>query len=491
MAYRIDRYNNTVLTVVEDGTVDQTTDLKFIGKNYAGYGEIQNENFLYLLENFSGANPPPRAVSGQLWFDSAALKLKFYDGVKWRSTGGTAVSPTAPTGLTIGDLWWDSSNEQLYAFNGSTWILIGPQKAGSGETRMISITVKDTAGTNQNIIIGIINDEVIMITSQTEFDLNSVQPANVPVSLTTGFDRIRKGITLVNTKQATEGVTTPAQHWFWGTASNANKFGGLTVNEFVETYNNNEFDDTGISIGNDLDLKIYIENGDEGVIEHQTGGIIKFKTRNSSNDVTQSVTITAGGIEPGATSIYNLGLALKKWNTVFANTFDGEATKSQTLKYGTGQYAAGSVSATQLTAAIRDSSGSLAANIFQGIATTTRYADLAEKYTTEKEFPVGTVMAVCTHGVYETCAANENDNIVGVISENPGLMMNAELENGQFIGLKGRVPVRISGPVTKGQAVYACKDGVASANATGQLVGIALASDASEEEKLVECVLKV
>ena len=47
MAYAIDRYNNTLLTTVEDGTVDQTTDLKFIGKNYAGYGEIQNENFIY------------------------------------------------------------------------------------------------------------------------------------------------------------------------------------------------------------------------------------------------------------------------------------------------------------------------------------------------------------------------------------------------------------------------------------------------------------
>ena len=38
MAYQIDRFNNTTLTNVEDGTVDQTTDLKFIGKNYAGYG---------------------------------------------------------------------------------------------------------------------------------------------------------------------------------------------------------------------------------------------------------------------------------------------------------------------------------------------------------------------------------------------------------------------------------------------------------------------
>ena len=45
MAYTINRYNTTQLAVVEDGTIDQTTDLKLVGKNYAGYGEIQNENF--------------------------------------------------------------------------------------------------------------------------------------------------------------------------------------------------------------------------------------------------------------------------------------------------------------------------------------------------------------------------------------------------------------------------------------------------------------
>ena len=30
MAYTIDRYNNSQLTVVEDGTIDQTTDLKLL-----------------------------------------------------------------------------------------------------------------------------------------------------------------------------------------------------------------------------------------------------------------------------------------------------------------------------------------------------------------------------------------------------------------------------------------------------------------------------
>ena len=50
MAYTINKYDTTQLTIVQDGTIDQTTDIKLVGKNYAGYGEIQNENFVFLLD---------------------------------------------------------------------------------------------------------------------------------------------------------------------------------------------------------------------------------------------------------------------------------------------------------------------------------------------------------------------------------------------------------------------------------------------------------
>ena len=42
MAYIVNKYDGTLITTVEDGTIDQTTDIRFIGRNYAGYGEIQN-----------------------------------------------------------------------------------------------------------------------------------------------------------------------------------------------------------------------------------------------------------------------------------------------------------------------------------------------------------------------------------------------------------------------------------------------------------------
>ena len=68
--------------------------------------------------------------------------------------------------------------------------------------------------------------------------------------------------------------------------------------------------------------------------------------------------------------------------------------------------------------------------------------------------------------------------------------MNSEAA-GQAVGLKGRVPVRVKGPVSKGQAVYAWQDGIATTIASTGLVGIALESSSDDEEKLIECVLKV
>ena len=47
MSYTINRFDRSILTTVIDGTIDRTTDLKLVGKNYINYGEVQNENFLF------------------------------------------------------------------------------------------------------------------------------------------------------------------------------------------------------------------------------------------------------------------------------------------------------------------------------------------------------------------------------------------------------------------------------------------------------------
>ena len=491
MAYQIDRYNNTLLTNVEDGTVDQTTDLKFIGKNYAGYGEIQNENFLFLLENFSGATAPARPLSGQLWYDTSVSKLKFYDGTKWRTNGGSEASTTQPTGLSVGDFWWDTTNNQLYVYNGTIFVLIGPQNAGDGITQMQSLQLLDTNGTTRNVIAGTLNSETVMLISAVEFDIATSNAI-------TGFDRLKKGITLVNTKLATNGVTTPTGHYFWGTASDSLRLGGVEASNFIQASSGGantvfanivEFPDAGIQIGNSQDLQLLVENGADGVIQNITGNNskIKIKSTNGAGTNTHSVTFDSTGILPAVDNTFTLGSGTFQFSNVYALNFTGEASKATALRVGT-DFRTASSAASNNTVAVRDATGNIAANLFQGTATQARYADLAENYATDEEYPVGTAIAV--GGDEEVRSAGVGDICIGVISDNPAYLMNSEAE-GQAVGLKGRVPVRVNGPISKGQAVYAWKDGVCSTMTTNALVGVALETSTEEGEKLVECVLKV
>ena len=500
MAYTLNKYNADILTVVEDGTVDNTTDLKFIGKNYAGYGEIQNENLLFLLENFAGNNPPPRALSGQVWFDASVSKLKFYDGNKWRSTGGSEVATAEPTGLTEGDFWWDTINEQLFVYNGSTFVLIGPQNAGEGVTAMISDIVSDSLGSDRSIIKGIVGDEVIYILSASSFELSNQDKVELP-----GFTLIKAGFTLRGTDATgvTQASLTP-DYIHWGTASNALRLGGRLAEDYVLGTNpsftgNASFPDAGITVGSANEIKIYIDRTtpstteDHGVIENDVGSNsnISFKATNGTGTSEHSLTIKWDGMVPATDNSKNLGTATKKWASVYASSFIGRADESKLLRVtgaGADYYAVGREDATPKSIAARTADGDIYANRFQGIATSAQYADLAEKYTTEEEHPVGTVMAV--GGDAETRPAKVSDLVVGVVSEKPAYLMNADAD-GQALALKGRVPVRINGPVSKGQAVYAWQDGVASTIASNGLVGVALESNSDEGEKLVECVLKV
>ena len=499
MAYAIDRYNNTLLTTVEDGTVDQTTDLKFIGKNYAGYGEIQNENFLFLLENFSGANQPARPISGQVWFDSGTSKLKFYDGTQWRTTGGAEIGSAEPTGLANGDFWWDSGNDQLYVYNGTNFVLIGPQNAGEGVTQMQSLGVLDNTSASRSIIGSVIEDQVVFVVSPVDFVLNESETS----LRAQGYDTIRQGVTLRNTKLGTGGVTSGSDR-FHGTATNAEKLGGLAVENFVQTGSGNtvfnniiEAPDDGVLIGESQDFQLLVDdNGFDGIVQNiTTNGSIKFKVTKTAPADTHVASFTKDtpnntyGLIPSIDNTFNLGTESLNWAKVYATNFIGRASEATALMEGSNPRTA-DVDAEPNTVVVRDATGNIAANLFQGVATKARYADLAEKYSTAEELPAGTAVAVCVHDGHEVAPASASDLCIGVVSTDPAYMMNSEAD-GQYIGLKGRLPVRVKGPVKKGDAVYAMHNGVCTTLSTTALVGIALESNSDEGEKLVECVLKV
>lgn len=124
-----------------------------------------------------------------------------------------------------------------------------------------------------------------------------------------------------------------------------------------------------------------------------------------------------------------------------------------------------------------------------GTATTAQYADLAEKYTTDAEYEPGTVMVVSMDdGAEATKSWITGQRVLGVVSTNPAFLMNDELD-GQAIALRGRVPVKVVGPIRKGQALVCNQEGCGIYGDLPNSFAIALETNQNAGVKLVECVI--
>jgi hypothetical protein len=238
MSYTLTKTNGTVITTVQDAAIDQTTDLIFVGKNYSGYGEIQNENFLKLLENFSNTTPPAKPILGQIWYNPTINTLSVCyaetNGVtaaKFKTLATSNISSTEPTESVIGDLWYDSTSGQLKVWSGSEFILIGPATGANIKAQWRGDFEYDAASAlpvfNIKAVIGPDN-EVVAIVSAEGYDL--ADPADIggdsPTypARTDIFKRIKAGITLEGadpiTGSSRKEVTGLARDkYFWGTAA--------------------------------------------------------------------------------------------------------------------------------------------------------------------------------------------------------------------------------------------------------------------------------
>jgi hypothetical protein len=605
MAYQVDKFNGQFFVSVEDGTIDTTSDLRLVGKNYAGYGELQNENFLHLLESFANTTPPPKSIIGQIWYDttSTVKKLKYYDGTQWKVAGSAEVSPTEPNGLTVGDFWWDTTTSQLKAWNGIDFTLIGPESSPNLGTSTISASVvKGTISTDvgpHTILKVFADNKVVGVFSRTPFTLDSENPIE-------DFSLIKKGFTLAGTNNA-DGVSSN-DFVMWGTASNALRLGGIAASQYLRVGDNSftgevSFDDPGFTVGNDSDLRIYIDPIDGAVIENKLGSEITVKiTVAETTDERNVAVFTRTGLNPGNNNSYSIGTSDTRWNNIFSTTVTGNlignvtgnttgvhtgnvlasdntviidattkqigftganifgtlfgsvtgsstsATNAQklgnldplssvppggtasipirdatgnitanqfigissntdrtrinnsavdpTISSGTpissapiaDQYRTAMTTQTAWTIAARDGDANITANIFNGTATAARYADLAEKYLADQNYEVGTVVAV--GGQAEVTACQYGDRAIGVVSANPAYMMNSELEGGTYIALKGRVPVRISGTVKKGDRLTAGDNGTAVVTKECKDVfAVALESNEDSGIKIIEALV--
>ena len=271
MTYNITKSDGTPLVDIQDGTINQTTDLKLIGKNSTVFGQSLNENLVYLLENFSNSSPPSKPLTGQLWYNTNLSNLQVYDGVTWRSTGSSVVKEVEPTSFVTGDFWMDSKNKQLYFYDGTALTLAGPSwTKDQGQTGFVPDTIYDNFGNAKTILQLYVHNSLLGIFSSVDFTPKTAIPGFT--SLTTGYNS--------NSLIASS---------FSMTATNSLKLGGVVANNYLRSDISASMSgplsvtsSSGIIIGTLSNVNLNFSGIAFNIENTQENGDISIKTKNSS-----------------------------------------------------------------------------------------------------------------------------------------------------------------------------------------------------------------
>lgn len=253
MAYQINLTDGTLITTVPDGQLDEnTTSLSLIGKNFSGFGETLNENFIKLLENFASTTPPSPSIRGQVWYDSNEAKLKVYNGVTYVPVSSATISGSRPSTLSIGDLWYNNLSNQLFFFDGSNPVLIAPlfttsQGLSGFQIRSVPDTQNQTRVItllyNNNVLLGIFSKDRFSLKNTIDGFSGDIQP---------GFN---VGNFSVNVTNPVTGQTENFPLRFRVTVSNAEKLADRDATLYLRSDAPN-FTDFQFRIINDLGMSI-------------------------------------------------------------------------------------------------------------------------------------------------------------------------------------------------------------------------------------------
>ena len=192
MAYTINLTDGTVFATVNDGTVNTSSSVTLVGKNYAGYGEFLDENFIQMLENFAKTTAPAAPLTGQLWFNKTNNLLNVYNGTAFKTLSITTASASAPSSNVTGDLWYDTTNQQLNVYTGAAFLVVGPAyTSASGTAGAIPETVNDSGATPHFVTSIYVNNTRVAI-----YNDGATFTAAAPTA--TLFPTVFKGVTMSN-----------------------------------------------------------------------------------------------------------------------------------------------------------------------------------------------------------------------------------------------------------------------------------------------------
>ncbi len=206
MAYQINKTSGALLVNLADGQIDtNSTDITLIGKNYSGFGESINENFVKMLENFANSSAPANPLAGQIWWDTTNQRLQVYTGTAWTTGGGPIVSASRPE-MVAGDLWINNEQNQIYFFDGTDLELAGPiYNAFQGKSGPETVTVLDNTGTSRTIVKYWIGGSLVGLWSKIAFT-----PQNIDTIPGYSGD-VLKGFNVVDADFVFAGTATKTQ----------------------------------------------------------------------------------------------------------------------------------------------------------------------------------------------------------------------------------------------------------------------------------------
>ena len=599
MAYTINLTDGTVLTTIPDGTVNTTsTNLTLIGKNYAGYGQFLNDDFVHILENSSNTTAPAPALTGQLWWDKGNTVLKVYDGTGWKVISGASASGSQPTTSVVGDLWYNTSTQQLnvcsVAGAPGTFIVVGPAySSSSGVAGAIPETINDSGGSPHFVTSLYVNNTRVAIVSKDA----SFTPA-APTSST--YPTIYPGITLTNSGSPV----------FAGSATNAQTLDSLDSTDFMRATANTATtgrlqvnNANGIYIGTSNVVQISQSTNDGVVTTPISGGNLTIQANVAgntyivaqslgsngtfaiSNAATVGTTLNVTGNVTGGNIIFGAGQVTGSGNVTGGNlkttsvlitsstvsasgNIDGgnlrtsqqisatgnitsAANIAGTYFIGNGSQLTGlslGVSVTKIEngtskVEINNTNGNAAftiggtanvvvvdtttlygnvlscrsiaktgtnavgnigssSNYFNQVfatATTALYADVAERFAADEYLEPGTVVELGGVAEITKSQAELSESVFGVISTKPAYTMNGgagEDDTHPKVAMTGRVPVKVTGYIKKGDRLVSAGNGLARAALAGEAtafntIGRSLEDKHTPEQGTIEAIVTI
>jgi hypothetical protein len=479
MAYTINLTDGTIFATIADGTINTSSSMTLVGKNYAGYGEFLDENFIHLLENGSNTTAPGAPLVGQLWWDKTNNVMKVYNGTTFKVISAATASSTAPTSNVTGDLWFDTVNGQLKVYNGTSFILVGPAStSGQGTSGAIVTTVVDTLAVQHVIVQLFVNNVIVGIVSK--------DATFTPSPAISGFGTIGPGIQL---------SSTVSNALFRGTVTNAQTLDGFNPADFLSSIANDTtsgtlgiLNDSGLSVGADQDARISVTTATSAV-----------NIQNQTQDANINIIVNEGGTPTTVMSV-NGATAQVSFPTTVAITGNisiGNLTATGTVAGNV--LSAGSITKTGSNAVGNIGSASNYFNQVFATATTALYADVAERFAADDVYAPGTVVELGGLAEITKAGSELSENVFGVISTRAAYLMNGGAgtdETHPPVAMTGRVPVRVVGVVRKGDRLVSAGNGLARAALAGEAtwnntIGRALEDRAGTGEGTVEAIVTI